>query len=283
IDERSVKGSAWRTVPDGVYRESMLQTAVVAHLIEYHRKRGTWDRVPDLLIVLTEFAKAKLVEGGIPEEKMVVKPNFTEDPFKTVLEGTPNSDLRDHSAFGDPSRKPVFLYVGRISPEKGVEDLIEAWKRRNPEATLRLVGDGPLRASLQKSSVHCPDIEWRGAVVHEEVLREMACARALLFPSRWYEGFPMTLVESFACGCPIIATDIGSQGSIVREGETGLKVPAGDPDAIVEKVQRLIENPELAHRMGEKARHTYESNYSPIRNLERLEVIYEEAVERSRS
>ncbi|MEX1211374.1 MAG: glycosyltransferase family 4 protein [Balneolaceae bacterium] len=276
IDERSVNGSAWRTVPDGVYRDSILQTAVVAHLIEHHRKKKTWQRVPDLFIVLTEFAKQKLAEGGIPEQKMVVKPNFTEDPFNGPLSGHPKP--------GDRGVKPpVFLYVGRMSREKGVEDVIETWLRHRPQAVLRLIGEGPQKSDLQERSKNNPEIEWAGRLPHEEVLREMARSRALLFSSRCYEGFPMTLVEAFASGCPVIATDIGSQGEIVNEGETGLKVPVSDPDAIAERAGQLIRNPELARRMGETARRIYERNYTPGENLRQLEAIYEEAVRRSRS
>lgn len=273
IDERSVRGSAWECVMDGVYRDSVLQTAVVAHMIEHHRKRGTWRRVPTLLIALTEFAKMKFVEGGLPEERIRVKPNFIHDPFGKggVLQGLPErSEEQDEP--------PYFLFAGRISREKGVKDLIRCWNRFQIEPELRILGEGPDRKKLEVMSAHNQSIRWLGQKPREEVLRQMYGARALLFPSRWYEGFPLTLVEALSVGCPAIVTRIGSQAEIIRHGETGFHVQPGNLDEIRTAVRALAEQSALRQAISQSAREEYLEKYTPEINLRQLERIYEEAV-----
>ena len=294
IDKRSVNGSAWRCVTDGVYRGSMLQTAVVARMIEYHRRKGTWNRVPTRFIALTEFAKHKLVEGGLPEEKIVVKPNYVEDPGREWAErrmdklkgessklkgGSPQSKAESSKLKGESgpeSQKPYFLFVGRVSREKGVEDLVETWLRGGLQMELRVAGDGPERKRLKQKAEKNPQIRWLGRLGREQVLEEMAGAAALLFPSRWYEGFPMTLLEAFSVGCPAVVTDIGSQAEIVRDGETGLQVAVGEYGEMEEVVQRLAGDPELNLKLSRRARKEYEERFTPERNYERLMEIYEE-------
>ncbi|MEX2600425.1 MAG: glycosyltransferase family 4 protein [Balneolaceae bacterium] len=310
IDERSVRGSAWTCVPDGVYRNSILQTAVVAYMIEYHRKKGTWNRVPTRFIALTEFAKRKFVEGGLPEERIRVKPNFIHDPFEKggVLDGQPvspeeritkageygESQVPDpggpHDRGGEETGRrqgrsaqgggsPYFLYAGRISREKGVEDLIRCWNRYQIDAELRILGDGPERKKLEEMSDPNMSIRWLGRQAREEVLRQMHGATALLFPSRWYEGFPLTLVEALSVGCPAIVTRIGSQAEIIRHGEAGFQVQPGNIDEIRTAARSLLEQPALRRALSETAREEYLAKYTPEINLRQLERIYEEAVE----
>lgn len=315
IDERSVKGSAWSCVRDGVYRDSLLQTAVVARMIEYHRRRGTWHRVPTLFIALTDFARRKLAEGGLPEERIRVKPNFSADPGDEIFlrrmqrlraSSMPGARHATEAVRSDPAdavvaaQKPptgtggtggpgripevgdtaenYFLFAGRVSREKGVRDLVETWLRHRPDATLRIAGDGPESRELQTMSKGHPGIRWLGRIDRENLLRQMEGATALLFPSRWYEGFPMTLVEAFSVGCPAIATDIGSQGEIVEEERSGLRVPVGDTLALAGAVQRLSD-PALVQRLSEGARRQYLERYTPERNYSRLMEIYREAIE----
>ncbi len=205
IDERSIHGTAYSCVPEGVYRNSILQTAVVAHMIEYHRKKKTWHQKVDGFICLTEFAKSKFVEAGLPGEKMFVKPNFVDDP------------LRDGSKESFRKRDSYYLFVGRISEEKGIRTLVSAWnKQRLSGKPLLIVGDGPLKKELQsKFSDANSNIEWLGRLNRAEVMNYLKNTRALIFPSEWYEGMPMTILEAFSVGTPVITSDIGSQAEIV--------------------------------------------------------------------
>ncbi|MEX2574911.1 MAG: glycosyltransferase family 4 protein [Balneolaceae bacterium] len=282
IDERSVKGSAWACVKDGVYRESILQTAVVAHMIEYHRRRGTWDRVPTFFIALTQFAKKKLAEGGLPEERILVKPNFVQDPAGTAADRAESTDETDGSE-GKAGRNPArFLFVGRLSPEKGIRDLIDGWAGRGVTPELRIAGTGPEGAELKRRSAGNPKVRWLGRLSREEVLREMAGATALLFPSRCYEGFPLTLLEAFSTGCPAVVTGIGSQAEIVVHEHNGLHVPPGNPGKIADAVRRLACDGELTSRLSRNARQTYLDNYTPEVNYQSLLKVYEKAIKAER-
>lgn len=273
IDERSVGGSAWRCVPDGVYRGSILQTAVVARMIEYHRKQGTWDHVPSLFITLTRFAREKLAEGGLPADRMVVKPNFIEDP------GQDYADTRVKSESESVVLSGRFLFVGRISEEKGVEDLIRAWISQGIHEELRIAGDGPEKERLQSLSDGTSNIRWLGRLDRDEVRREMAMATALVLPSRWYEGFPMTLVEAFSVGCPAIVTGIGSQAEIVIHEQNGFHVTPGDDAGLAYAVRRMAGEHSLVRRFSENARAVYRTRYTPEVNYRLMAEIHQQAVE----
>lgn len=266
IDERSVKGSAWSCVWDGVYRNSRIQTAVVAHMIEYHRKKGTWDRVPTLFIALSNFAKKKLSEGGIPADRIVVKPNFVSDPGEEYTRRRNTSDL-----------SPRFLYVGRISSEKGIEDLIDTWVDQDIEFELCIAGEGPEKDRLQQRTTAHKQVRWLGYLSRDEVLQEMSTATALLFPSRWYEGYPMTLIEAMSTGCPVITTNIGSQAEIIEHEKTGLHVSPGDHESLAESVHRLADQPDFVKQLSVNARQTYLNRNTPEANYRQLTDIYGQA------
>lgn len=302
IDRRSIGGSAWRCVPDGVYRDSVLQTAVVAHMIEYHRKRGTWARVPTLFIALTEFARQTFIEGGLPGNRIVVKPNFMEDPFKdggdqaladSGLNHPAGSPPQTAGGKTDPAGVPpvdgagsegnptddYFLYAGRISPEKGIRQLIDYWRTGGVASELRIIGEGPDTESLRQASKGLDNVKWLGGQPRDVVLKQMKEARALLFPSLWYEGFPMILVEALAVGCPVITSNIGSQAEIIEEGRTGLHFDPADPASLARAVGTLSGNSNRRDEMSHQARSAYLDNYTPEINLKLLTEIYRKARE----
>lgn len=265
IDERSVNGSAWRCVMDGVYRDSILQTAVVAHMIEYHRKKKTWARYPSAFIALSEFSKQKFVEGGLPEERIFVKPNFIEDPLN-----------RFDGLAVNQKKKNYYVYVGRISREKGVEKLIDYWLEKKPEPKLVIAGDGPLKTKLQKITAHREDIEWKGHLATEQVLSLLSFARAMLFPTEWYENFPITILEAMAVGCPVIATKIGNPGIIIKHGETGFHFEPGNLNDLHQQLDRLNNNG-VMEKLSLNSRETYLEKYTPEKNYKILMDIYEQA------
>lgn len=265
-DERSLRSTAWRSVPSGTYRNSMLQTAVVARMIEYHKKQKTWHRVPDLFIALTEFSKQKFVEGGIPEERIRVKPNFVADPFKNREEAP---SVQEES--------PFFLYAGRISEEKGVEDLVRCWTDHTPPARLCIAGDGPLKTSLEKKTRGNGKVHWLGQISQPELYERMKQAEALIFPSRWYEGMPMTILEAKALGCPVISSNTGNQADLVHDGKDGLHFQTGSASDLSEIVRHLLGHPTLKAEMVRHSRNDYVTRFTPEQNITRLEEIYEEA------
>lgn len=269
IDERSIHGSAYSCVLEGVYRNSMLQTAVVAHMIEYHRKRDTWAKNVDCLICLTEFAKAKFVEAGIPGEKMRVKPNFVDDAFRRKN----LSEMIDQ-------KDDYYLFIGRISEEKGIRTLVNAWNtwKSATSPQLLILGEGPLKKELQKKSQDNTKISWLGFVERVRVLEILSKAKALIFPSEWYEGMPMTILEAYSAATPVISTNIGSQGEIVHHKRTGLHFEPGKEQSLVETLEHF-ESINNEHKdMSLAARREYEEKYTPEVNREMLLSIYREFV-----
>lgn len=269
IDERSIRGSAYSCVPDGVYRDSILQTAVVAHMIEYHRKRGTWAENVDCLLCLTQFAKSKFVEAGFPGEKLIVKPNFVDDPFQQ----------QNFSEVAD-QKENFYLFIGRISEEKGIRTLINAWDSLKKElnAKLLILGDGPLRKELEEKSSNNPRISWLGFVEREQVLNYLEKAKALMFPSEWYEGMPMTILEAFSAATPVISTNIGSQAEIVDHKKTGLHFETGSKKSLIEAVERFESNKQKQKEMSLAARREYEEKYTPKVNRSKMKSIYQRLV-----
>jgi glycosyltransferase involved in cell wall biosynthesis len=172
----------WRGALYGCYRESRAASAVVAGMITLHRALGTWNLV-DRFIALTEFARQKFIEGGFPPEKISVKPNFVH-PDPGPGEG----------------RGGYALFVGRLSPEKGLGTLLMAWERLGGKVPLKIVGDGPLAPEVQEAQKRIPGVEWLGRKAPEEVYALMGEASFLVFPSEWYETFGRVAIEAFAKG-----------------------------------------------------------------------------------
>jgi glycosyltransferase involved in cell wall biosynthesis len=233
-------------------------------MLGWHRWRGTWrDRV-SAYIALTNFQKHKLTAAGLPTQKIHVKPNFI---FPPPLEPNP--------------RENFALFVGRLAEEKGVSDLIAAYRYGQIHLPLKIVGDGPLRQALIEQT-HTAGLEetisFLGRQERSTVLQLMQQAQFLIFPSIWYEGFPLTIVEAFACQLPVIVPAIGSMAEIVQDHETGLQFTANNPQDLSEKIQWAIQHATDMQDMGEQARQTYETCYTPEINYDRLMSIYQTAL-----
>jgi len=260
LDTRSV----WPAMRYGCYRNSHLSTFPLAFSVALHRSLGTWTKHVDAFIALTEFQRALLVKAGLPAGRVHVKPNFI-------------SDIPDPIPWVDRGNYAVF--VGRLSLEKGVRTLLSAW-RSVSGVPLKILGDGPLRVELE-SQVRTQGInaEFLGGVNREEVLAIVRGACLLVVPSECYEGFPMVILEAYACGTPVVASRIGSLAEIVLDGETGLHFEAGDPGSLAQRVHHLAERPDLARRMGMKAHEIFLEKYTAEKNLDMLVGIYNRARE----
>ena len=260
--EDCIQGSPYQGALHGCYRGSRIGSLAVARMIATHRRRGTWSHKVDRFIALSVFSKSRFIAGGLPADRIAIKPNFTED---RVVVG--------------PATRTGALYVGRLSAEKGIGTMLRAWD--GTKVPLRVVGDGPLR-QLVKNAVR-PGIVALGRKTPAEVAAEMAQAAFLVLPSNWPENFPVTIVEAFCQGLPVIATRIASLAEIIEDGATGLLFTQQDPDDLMAKVQWAYQHPQAMRVMGTNARKVYEQRYSPCVNFAQLVEIYEAAIEQSRA
>jgi len=266
IDERSLQGSAYRCVLDGVYRDSILQTAVVAHMVEYHRKRNTWNTKVHRLLALSDFAKSKFIEGGIHADRITVKPNFVSDYAKQISGALPASlGITDY-----------YIFVGRISSEKGIEMLVDTWNKAKISIPLLIIGDGPLSEKLKQKTQANDKIIWLGYQPKENTLQYIKNARALLFPSICYENFPMTILEAFCLGKPVIASNRGSHASIVKDMHTGIHFEVGNQDDLADKLMWIEKQPDILPDLGHNARKEYLEKYTPEKNYKLLHKIYQD-------
>lgn len=247
----------------GCYQGSRVGTAAVVAMLQVHRNKSTWTQRIDRYIALSEFARRKFVESGLPAEKVRVKPNFVDpDP-------------------GDPCRAREYaIFVGRLVSWKGTGTLLAAWKSACASIPLIIVGDGPDRSEIeaQTSQGLLPAVTYKGRLPREETIATIKGARFLVFPSEWYEGFPMTIAEAFACSVPVLCPSLGSMQEIVTDGWTGLHFRAGDPQDLAAKVAWAWNHPEEMEIMGRQARAAYEAKYTARCNYEMLIDIYQEAI-----
>ncbi|WP_374090753.1 glycosyltransferase [Methylomicrobium lacus] len=258
ICEQCISGSPYQAAWHGCYRGSRLGSLVVAQMVAQHRRQGTWQHKVNRFIALTDFAKSKFVEAGFPADKIAVKANFVHDP----LQGSPRT-LRAVAGFA--------LFVGRISEEKGIKTLLQAWSSMDDQTMLKVAGAGPLEAWLPGKT----NVAALGRQNPDEISRLMQQAAFLVLPSEWYEGFPLVLVEAFAHGLPVLASRLGSMADIIKDGETGLLFTPGDAADLAGKAKWLLENPKQAQKLGENARRTFLAKYTAERNYAELMAIYE--------
>jgi len=248
------------------YRASLSATSAVVWSLLSNRWRGTYNRLVNRYIACTQFAAIKLVEGGLPKHRMEVKPNFL-------------------PIIPDPGKGSggYALFAGRLSSEKGLRTLLEAWKRVNG-IPLKIAGEGPLRGELQSlATLQNLPAEFLGCVSYSEVLDLTRNALCLVVPSEWYEGFPMVVVQALACGTPVIASRLGSLGEIVEEGKTGLKFEAGNPHDLAIRINELVSDSSRLALMRIYARSAFEEHYTAEKNYSKLMEIYQSAICDSRS
>lgn len=251
----------WPGVYYGCYKESMAFSAGVAAMLTLHRSLGTWDRMVTSYIAMTEFARNKFIEGGLPAGKITVKPHFLDsDPGAGKGEG-------DYA-----------IFVGRLSSEKGVETLLNAWQEMGNTLKLKIVGDGPLAPKIKQVAQDNPNIEWLGSKSPQEVYSFMRDATCLIFPSEWYETFGLVVIEALAHGTPVIASRIGGIAEIIEHAKTGLLFIPGDQQDLVRQIHWLKNNPQQVSKMRQEARTRFLTHYSSPSNYEKLLAVYRDAI-----
>ncbi|MDZ7957141.1 MAG: glycosyltransferase family 4 protein [Aulosira sp. DedQUE10] len=241
----------------GCYRNSQVASAGVATMLAVHRMMDTWAKTVDLYMTLTEFARQKFIAGGLPAEKIVVKPNFV-SPEPTIGKGCGG----------------YALFVGRLSVEKGLDTLLKAWEHLGTQIPLKIVGDGPLADQVVEATKTLPQVEWLGRRAMSEVHDLMGEAMFLVFPSKWYETFGRVAIEAFAKGTPVIAANIGAIAELVESGRTGLHFYPGDAEDLAAKVEWMLANPAKLAKMRQEVRAEFEAKYTAKNNYYQLIEIY---------
>ncbi len=244
------------------YRDSILATGAVVWMLQRNRRKGSYNKLVSRYVALTHFAANRLVQGGLPKERIVIKPNCMIDA------PSPGS--------GDGG---YVVYVGRLSEEKGVRTLIAAW-RGLKTIPLKILGEGPLREELEEvvERENLP-VEFMGYCARDIATGVVSNAAFQIVPSEWYEGFPMVIVEAYACGTPIIASRIGSLDEIVEDGRTGMKFRPGNVEDLIGKVMAVWKDPALRVSMRRIARQRFDERFSDAKNYESLMAIYQDVMD----
>ena len=252
----------WKAVRNKVYRNSMLQTFWLAFIVWFHKKTGTWNLV-DKFLVQTSFSRDIFLKSipEIPERKFFVNPNFVYPPQTSPIK-----------------KEGHFLFVGRLSQEKGISVLLDSF--RDSGHTLFIAGDGPLKETVDEFCRNNKKVRYLGRLRKEEVLQAMEQCTALIFPSTWYEGMPVTILEAFSLGVPVIASDVGAMSVMINHGYNGLLFEMGKPEALVNQVRYWdsLDAKEKNIYSG-NAKKEFEEKYSPLKYKKHLLEVYENVLQ----
>lgn len=220
----------------------------------------------DYLIAPSNFLRDKLINGGYSHQKVVHIPNFV-----NTSGITPNFEPGDY-----------IVYIGRVSGEKGIKTLVDAVKTTKIQA--KIVGEGPLSKWLQGiiASEGIPNIILVGYKSGDDLLDILRNSAFMVLPSEWYENAPLSILEAYACGKPVVASRIGGIPEMVLDGVTGFLFEPGNVEQLKEIMVSLYNNKKLIAQMGKNARDMVEREYSPERHYEMLMDIYEKAIAKYR-
>jgi len=232
-------------------------------MLTFHRALKTYQKSVTRFIALTKFAKEEFVAAGFPPDKLVVKPNFA-DP-----------DPNERSGPGEYG-----VYIGRLTEDKGIRILLNAWSLLPKQYPLYIVGDGPEREALeaQARELKLAGVTFRGWLSRAEAIETVKGSRFSVVPSFRNEGFPMCVVEAFACGTPVLSSRLGGLEEIVQHHVTGLHFIPGDGRDLAAKVEWAWNHQSELVKMGHAARATYETMYTAEKNYSLLMNIYEQAL-----
>ena len=246
----------WRAVVRKCYRDSVPQSAVLVSMLGAHRTAGTYRNKVARYIALSAFSRDRFIEGGLPAEQLRIKPNFVESEIPP--------DWNDRHGG---------LFVGRLANDKGIDTLLKA-VRIGGNTDIEVIGGGPYEALVAKYF----EERYLGFLSRGDIMKRMRSSSFLIVPSVGYEQMPITILEAFSCGLPVIASRLGSLIDIVQDGVTGLLFNSGDAADLAAKIAWANAHPKEMHRMGRAARAEYEAKYTPLINYQMLLEIYEDAI-----
>ncbi|MEM9417808.1 MAG: glycosyltransferase [Planctomycetota bacterium] len=252
----------WPAIQHGCYRDSRSASTTVAAMLTIHGTIGTYEKQIDAYIACSTFTRDKMIEGGYPADRIHYKPNFFAN------------DPGVGSGGGDYA-----MYLGRLSPEKGIDVLVDAWDQLD-EVPLHVVGKGPLLDKITGLKARSSQVRHDEWVSFPQVGQLLGEAKFLVLPSMNYEGFPRVIVEAYAYGVPVVASNIGAMARVITDGETGRLINYGDADDLVRVVRELMNDPEQLQRLRRGARAAYEQLYTAETNYQTMMDIYRKARER---
>ncbi len=264
--ERCVEGSLINALRYRCYRDSLSASAAQTWTILRNRINGSFRNKVNRYLALTEFAAGRMVAGGLPGDRITVKPNFLPSP--------------PQPGAGEGG---YVVYTGRLSVEKGVRTLLEAWRRIEHPPRLLLMGDGPLRAELENYvTSHQVNAEFLGYCDADTVIATVRGASLQVIPSEWYEGFPMVVLEAYACGTPVLAASIGSLDEVVEENVTGFKFQAGNVHHLSDKIRQILSDSTGLKAMRQTVRETFDNHYTAEQNLAAITDVYRTVIAENR-
>lgn len=241
----------------GCYRGSRTASAVTAVMLTGHRLLGTYSNAISRYIALSRDMQQTLIGAGFPAEKLVVKPNFlVNDPGVGKGQGR------------------YCLFAGRLTEEKGIRTLLECWRYFSPTLPLQIVGQGPLQSEVESVAAQCSNVTVHPWLSKEKLSRLMQDATVLVLPSLWYEPFPMTILEAFATGLPVIASRLGTMESVIEHGRTGLHFESGNAVDLARQVELVFQDADRLLAMRRNARQEFEAKYTGEINYKQLLSIY---------
>ncbi|HTE88347.1 MAG TPA: glycosyltransferase family 4 protein [Terriglobales bacterium] len=258
--ERCHNAQFWHVLTEGCYAGSSGSKVVLAAEAYFHNWLRTYEKCVTRFLAPSQFVRDKLVENGWPAARIDVLPHFQRLP----------AEPPENAAADAP-----ILYFGRLSPEKGLPDLVLAMQRL-PKVRLRIAGEGVQRPELEKlaETLGLANVEFTGQLAGSALNDAISAARFTVLPSRAYETFGKSILESFAFERPVVASDLGSRRELIRENKTGLLFPPGDVETLAEKISFLCANPELATQMGAAGRELVQKQHSPETHYVALMELY---------
>jgi glycosyltransferase involved in cell wall biosynthesis len=258
--EDCVGDHPWHGVAHRCYRDSVPSSTIAASTIALHRRLGTWDRQVDRFLALTEFGRREFISGGLRGDRIGVKSNSVDDPGPRPR---------------PPSASDTVVFLGRLSEEKGAQVLLDAWERAGTDLRLVIVGTGPLEPQLRTRASATVDLV--GSLHSTEVADLLLSARALVFPSIWFEGQGLVALEAAASGVPVLLSDLGAMADLFAPEEGGLHFPPGDRSALARRLEQL-EDDRLVDQQGALARRRFEERYTHQVAVRCLEQTYEQTL-----
>lgn len=260
------KRASFASIRHGCYRNSSVASAVVTTMQLLQRSLHRMKPMVDVFFTPSEFAREVYISGGYDADSIVVKYNFIH-PDPGVGSGDSNA----------------FVYVGRLSQEKGLHLLIEAWSSAGLTVPLKIIGDGPMRSVVEEFARKNQHVQYSGGVALDEVLSILGSARCLIMPSLWYETFGRTMAEAFSRGTPVVASRLGAMSELVQDGQNGLLFSPGDAADLARAIRQIRDADAARYeRFRLAARDSYTSKYTRDVNYRQLRDIYEIARRRQR-
>lgn len=264
IDLRTIEQTALVTVGQKVYRNSFLLTLILAVYIEFHRKRKTFKKNVDQAIALSLFSREIFLKANVfNKNQITVKPNFLESH---IIQPKPIDS------------KEGFIFVGRLSEEKGILYLLEIWEKNHIPYPLNIVGSGPLENVVREFANRNTSIHYMGFKNRDEIFEIISCSRCLIFPSIWYETFGLTIIEAFSVGTTVLCSKLGGQAELVHDGKTGLLFDLNCRTNLLDHIEKLASDNVYLSGLSKNALSSFHENYSEEINYDQLMDVYKNAI-----